>query len=92
MLLTEKGVYKLCDFGSATTRTIQPGTVMGIQEIRMLEEEISKATTLQYRAPELCDLYQRKGISEKVDIWVCLLIYIDKSRRWVYSCISFAIL
>ena len=27
-------------------------------------------TTLQYRAPEMCDLYQKKGLGEKVDIWV----------------------
>jgi hypothetical protein len=31
-------------------------------------------TTLQYRAPEMCDLYQKKGLSEKVDIWVCFKV------------------
>jgi hypothetical protein len=35
--------------------------------------EIQKHTTLQYRAPEMIDLYQQKLISEKVDIWVSLL-------------------
>lgn len=36
--------------------------------------EIQKHTTLQYRAPEMIDLYQHKLISEKVDIWVRFFI------------------
>ena len=35
-----------------------------------IEEDISKNTTLQYRAPEMVDLYMQKEINEKVDIWV----------------------
>ncbi len=34
-----------------------------------LAEEIERETTLQYRAPEMCDLYKRRGITEKADIW-----------------------
>ena len=33
------------------------------------EERIEKYTTPNYRAPEMCDLYSGKLISEKVDIW-----------------------
>jgi len=62
-------IYKLCDFGSSTSSIIQPGTSLGLTEIRALEEEIGKFTTKEYRAPELCDLYQRMGITEKIDMW-----------------------
>ncbi len=64
-----KGVYKLCDFGSATTTIIPPGTVLPVPELKRLETELDKMTTIQYRSPEQCDLYQRKGLTEKVDIW-----------------------
>ncbi|RKO84296.1 kinase-like domain-containing protein, partial [Blyttiomyces helicus] len=61
--------YKLCDFGSATTRIVPSSAPMSAREILAMEEEIGRFTTLQYRAPEICDLYQKKGISEKIDIW-----------------------
>ncbi|KAJ3092859.1 hypothetical protein HK102_001684, partial [Quaeritorhiza haematococci] len=67
VLISAAGVYKLCDFGSATTTIIQPRTPMSPAEIHALEEEVNKYTTLQYRAPELCDLYQKRGVTEKVD-------------------------
>ena len=38
--------------------------------IPMTEEEIQKYTTIQYRAPEMCDLYMHKLINTKADIWV----------------------
>eukprot|EP00026_Physarum_polycephalum_P001022 Phypoly_transcript_01023.p1 GENE.Phypoly_transcript_01023~~Phypoly_transcript_01023.p1 ORF type:complete len:1007 (+),score=234.56 Phypoly_transcript_01023:451-3021(+) len=66
------GVFKLCDFGSVTTKVIRPSNK---HEISAAEEEIQKHTTLQYRAPEMIDLYQHRLISEKVDIWAlgCVL-------------------
>ncbi|KAJ3313803.1 hypothetical protein HDU76_002551 [Blyttiomyces sp. JEL0837] len=77
VLISSDGfTYKLCDFGSATKRIIKPGTSMGVSEIRKLEDEVDRFTTLQYRAPELCDLYQRGGMSEKVDMWALgVLLY-----------------
>jgi len=69
-LITSDGKYKLCDFGSATTEIIPPNKSLNIQEIHKLEEEIQKYTTIQYRPPEMCDLYQRRGLNEKVDTWV----------------------
>ncbi|KAI9145251.1 kinase-like domain-containing protein, partial [Paraphysoderma sedebokerense] len=69
VLLSASGSFKLCDYGSATTNIFQPNIVLPSREIYKLEEDIQKHTTLQYRAPELCDLYQRKGMTEKVDIW-----------------------
>ncbi|KAJ3272060.1 hypothetical protein HDV01_006012 [Terramyces sp. JEL0728] len=76
VLLSGNHNYKLCDFGSCTTKTVPPIVNISISEIRKLEEEISKFTTLQYRAPEMCDLYQKKGLNEKVDIWALgVLLY-----------------
>jgi hypothetical protein len=64
-------VFKLCDFGSCTTQRLAPGVVQSIQEIRALELEVSRHTTLQY---QLCDLYSKRGMNEKVYIWVCLSV------------------
>jgi serine/threonine protein kinase len=66
--------FKLCDFGSCTTRTFSSSITL--QEIRDMETEIAKLTTLQYRAPEMCDLYTKKGLNEKVDTWALgVLLY-----------------
>ncbi len=86
LLDDQNGTFKLCDFGSVTTKHMRPTTK---QEMSLVEEgmhflvllslllsfltyfiEISKHTTLQYRAPEMIDLFLGKLISEKVDIWV----------------------
>lgn len=69
VLIATNGSFKLCDFGSATTRIIPAGVSMQVKEIHALSDEIGRVTTLQYRAPELCDLYQKLGMDEKVDIW-----------------------
>jgi serine/threonine protein kinase len=76
ILQADSGIFKLCDFGSCTTQQFPAGSLNSIQEIRKMEEEISKYTTYQYRAPELIDLYEKKEISEKVDIWALgVLLY-----------------
>ena len=75
LLIAADGTFKLCDFGSCTTNSIMPGST-NMKELRDLEDDISRHTTLQYRAPEICDLYQRKGMDEKVDIWALgVLLY-----------------
>lgn len=66
ILLTPPQTYKLCDFGSTTkplSRDKVPTAVEGIQKIEL---EINKTTTLQYRAPELVDVWGRKGFDEKI--------------------------
>jgi hypothetical protein len=66
ILLTPPQTYKLCDFGSTTKplpREKVPTAVEGIQKIEL---EINKTTTLQYRAPELVDVWGRKGYDEKI--------------------------
>ncbi len=61
--------YKLCDFGSATTRVYNSANE---RERQLAEDDIQKNTTMNYRAPEMIDLYRKQVINEKVDIWVRL--------------------
>jgi AP2-associated kinase len=72
ILISENGNYVVCDFGSATIKSVNPATSASVAEI---EEEIKKYTTLSYRSPEMVDLYAGKTISTKADIWAlgCLL-------------------
>lgn len=54
--------FKLCDFGSAATTSKAP---VSSSEIRALENDLNRHTTLQYRAPEMVDPYLRRPIDEK---------------------------
>ncbi|KAJ7726400.1 hypothetical protein B0H16DRAFT_268734 [Mycena metata] len=66
--------FKLCDFGSATT--VSPRPPATTQEIRALEAELNRHTTLQYRAPEMVDPYLRRAVDEKSDVWALgVLLY-----------------
>jgi AP2-associated kinase len=66
VLIASSRCYKLCDFGSAATPRAAGTTA---QECRAIEEDIQKHTTLQYRSPEMVDVYRRLPIDEKSDIW-----------------------
>eukprot|EP00189_Rhodosorus_marinus_P009754 CAMPEP_0184738376 /NCGR_PEP_ID=MMETSP0315-20130426/1038_1 /TAXON_ID=101924 /ORGANISM="Rhodosorus marinus, Strain UTEX LB 2760" /LENGTH=501 /DNA_ID=CAMNT_0027206055 /DNA_START=145 /DNA_END=1650 /DNA_ORIENTATION=- len=61
-----QGRFKLCDFGSCTTKACR---YESFQEIAKEEEVIAAHSTLMYRAPEMVDLYQKKLVCEKVDVW-----------------------
>ncbi|GJJ69359.1 AP2-associated kinase [Entomortierella parvispora] len=76
-ILLSNNDYKLCDFGSATTNILRGDNIpKNVKDIQLLEEEINNHTTLQYRAPEMLDLYMRRGIDEKIDIWALgVLLY-----------------
>lgn len=65
--------YKLCDFGSAA----QPRpAAKNAAEGRLIEDDIQRHTTLQYRSPEMIDVYRRQPIDEKSDIWALgVLLY-----------------
>ncbi|KAG6001716.1 hypothetical protein E4U21_003894 [Claviceps maximensis] len=58
--------FKVCDFGSTAPPRPAPTTVA---ECRIMDEDIQKHTTLQYRAPEMVDVYRKQPLNEKSDIW-----------------------
>ncbi|KAI9812169.1 MAG: hypothetical protein M1827_004835 [Pycnora praestabilis] len=65
--------YKLCDFGS--TAPPRPAATTAA-EGRLIEEDVQKHTTLQYRSPEMIDVYRKQPIDEKSDIWALgVLLY-----------------
>ncbi|KAK4196611.1 putative serine/threonine-protein kinase [Triangularia verruculosa] len=65
--------FKLCDFGSAAAPRAAPQTVV---ECRLMDEDVQKHTTMQYRSPEMIDVYRKQPIDEKSDIWALgVLLY-----------------
>ncbi|KAI9881105.1 MAG: hypothetical protein M1830_008263 [Pleopsidium flavum] len=65
--------YKLCDFGS--TAPPRPAAKTAA-EGRLIEDDVQKHTTLQYRSPEMIDVYRKQSIDEKSDIWALgVLLY-----------------
>ncbi|KAK8837717.1 BMP-2-inducible protein kinase [Tritrichomonas musculus] len=71
-VLRNNGIWKLCDFGSATTHVYKPKNE---SERNIASDDIQKNTTALYRAPEMCDLYRNQTIGTKVDVWAlgCIL-------------------
>lgn len=76
VLITTNGSkkkFKLCDFGSAAIPRPAPTTVV---ECRLVDEDVQKHTTMQYRSPEMVDVYRKQPIDEKSDIWALgVLLY-----------------
>lgn len=76
VLITTSGStrrYKLCDFGS--TAPPRPAATNAV-EGRLIEDDVQKNTTLQYRSPEMIDVYRKQPIDEKSDIWALgVLLY-----------------
>jgi AP2-associated kinase len=65
--------FKLCDFGSAAAPRPAPTTTA---ECRSMDEDVQKHTTMQYRSPEMVDVYRKQPIDEKSDIWALgVLLY-----------------
>lgn len=65
--------FKLCDFGSAAPPRPAPTTT---QECRLMDEDVQRHTTMQYRSPEMVDVYRKQPIDEKSDIWALgVLLY-----------------
>ncbi len=58
--------YKLCDFGSTSTIIKSP---RNSQDYKILQDNILKTTTKEYRSPEMIDLFKGFEINEKCDIW-----------------------
>lgn len=76
VLITKRGTikrFKLCDFGSAAPPRPAPTNVA---ECRRMDEDVQKHTTLQYRSPEMIDVYRKQPLNEKADIWALgVLLY-----------------
>ncbi|KAH8194435.1 hypothetical protein TruAng_011403 [Truncatella angustata] len=65
--------FKLCDFGSAAPPKPAPQSIV---ECRLMDEDVQKHTTMQYRSPEMVDVYRKQPIDEKSDIWALgVLLY-----------------
>ncbi|KAI9653755.1 MAG: hypothetical protein M1821_006950 [Bathelium mastoideum] len=65
--------YKVCDFGSAAQPRPAATTA---QEGRLIEDDVQRHTTMQYRSPEMIDVYRKQPIDEKSDIWALgVLLY-----------------
>ncbi|OCK75149.1 hypothetical protein K432DRAFT_429594 [Lepidopterella palustris CBS 459.81] len=66
-------IYKLCDFGS--TAPPRPAAKTAA-EGRLIEDDVQRHTTMQYRSPEMIDVYRKQPIDEKSDIWALgVLLY-----------------
>ena len=76
MLISTSGsqrVYKLCDFGSSAPPRPAATTAA---EGRLIEDDVQRHTTMQYRSPEMIDVYRKQPINEKADIWALgVLLY-----------------
>lgn len=66
VLKSQDGQWKLCDFGSCSNTRYDCSQE---RERARAEDDIQRNTTLQYRSPEMVDLYRKQLISEKADIW-----------------------
>ncbi|OAF68130.1 hypothetical protein A3Q56_04101 [Intoshia linei] len=75
ILVNDKGILKLIDFGSMTVNLITPQSDWSTEKYMNAETEIDSFTTPIYRAPEMYDLYQLYPIDTKSDIWAlgCIL-------------------
>ncbi|PNS16293.1 Serine/threonine-protein kinase plo1 [Sphaceloma murrayae] len=70
---TPNALYKLCDFGS--TAPPRPAAT-NATEARLIEDDIQRHTTMQYRSPEMVDVWRKQPIDEKSDIWALgVLLY-----------------
>lgn len=78
ILFSDEGVFKICDFGSATKKFLRRISDAP-KNLEDLIEEIAKNTTPMYRSPEQLEpqLFKDYPLAEKVDIFALgVLAYI----------------
>lgn len=73
ILLSNKH-FKLVDFGSSTSEILNLSQASREQLLKY-EEEFERLTTLMYRPPEMIDIYARRVVDMKADVWMlgCVL-------------------
>ena len=79
----EKGVVKLCDFGSTTDVSFHPDLNWTPIQRSMVEEEMQRKTTPMYRPPEILDTYLGLDINHRMDVWAfgCLVFTLKFGRH-----------
>lgn len=70
--LLSGGVFKLCDFGSASRVYYQPKTAA---EMICTEQELGSKMTQLYRPPESLDLWAGLRVDHKADVWALGVIF-----------------
>ncbi|KAG8186867.1 hypothetical protein JTE90_024110 [Oedothorax gibbosus] len=75
LLLSTDSKIKLCDFGSATTKSCHPDSSWTAIQRSLVEDEMCKNTTPMYRPPEILDTYNNYPINQAMDVWAlgCIL-------------------
>lgn len=66
ILITKDHQYRLCDFGSSCPPLRPPRNT---QELQIIQNDILRYTTPQYRSPEMIDFSRGIPVDEKSDIW-----------------------
>ena len=69
VLSGEDGLWKLCDFGSASSEDFQHVEGTRSAAVAAEEERVHRFSTPQYRAPEMCDVRRGEPVGVKVDVW-----------------------
>mmetsp|Transcript_35638 Transcript_35638/g.81689 ORF Transcript_35638/g.81689 Transcript_35638/m.81689 type:complete len:459 (+) Transcript_35638:141-1517(+) len=74
VLKGQDGFWKVCDFGSWSSKTYDLSSTPP-KQLSSIGEELESATTLMYRPPEIADIFQKFPITCAVDIWMlgCIL-------------------
>lgn len=81
--------FKLCDFGSASTKTLDfTQQSMSSDYIESMYEEFEKYTTLMYRPPEMIDRYKKYSVTCQADIWVIYIIIITLQ---MFGCVVYTL-
>ncbi|KAF1748004.1 hypothetical protein GCK72_024471 [Caenorhabditis remanei] len=77
LLINGNGKLKLCDFGSATTKSIEMAPLSNSERLAV-QEEMFKYTTPITRSPEVCDVYSNWPIGKQQDNWAmgCLIYFV----------------
>lgn len=83
ILFDNEGYVKLCDFGSATSKSYHPDMDWTPIQRSLVEDEMQRHTTPMYRPPEILDTYLHYPINTAMDIWAfgCLLFTIKFARH-----------